>query len=110
MVILKILFTPCLTTNTFWKFPWGAGELERLPGAGLVVGLELGNHRREVLTSSPRAQRSSGESECQYTERVSETTPCPWLRGVRLLWPSGPNRCILESPASWSTAAHLCGD
>lgn len=39
----KNRFTLCLKTNTFWKFPWGAGKNSR---AGPVVGLELGNHEK----------------------------------------------------------------
>lgn len=38
----KNQFTPCLKTNTFWKFPWGAGEDSR-GRAG--VGLAFGHHK-----------------------------------------------------------------
>lgn len=99
MVILKNLFTPRLKTNTFWKFPWGQGWI---PGAGLVVGLELGNHRREVLTNSSRVGRS------QQRKGVSSKPggfqrPHTALGSVKdPLWPNGPNGpnpgCMLESP------------
>ena len=47
-------FTPGLKTNTFWKFPWGAGEDSRRWASG---GVRTVTRKTQVLTNPSRAQR-----------------------------------------------------
>lgn len=78
------------------EIPLVGGVLERIPGAGPVVGLKLGNHRREVLTDSPRAQWKWGRSKLGGVQRPhSAHGSMKWACCDR-----GPNPgCVLESPA-----------